>query len=176
MAHVLILYSTVDGHTRKICERLQQVIEQHAHRVTLASIAEQPDIDLSNCDKVVIGASIRYGKHHERVYRFVRQHRTALEGKPSAFFTVNVTARKPDKCEPHTNPYLKKFLREVGWRPQSEAVFAGRIEYRLYRFRDRTMIRFIMWLTKGPTDPSTAVEFTDWGRVEAFGHALSAQP
>ena len=174
MAHILIAYSTTDGHTRTICEHLKQVIEGHAHRVTLVSIADEPDLDLRPYDKIVVGASIRYGKHHERVYRFVRQHRTVLDGKPNAFFTVNVVARKPDKCEPDTNPYLKKFLQQVGWRPQAVAVFAGRIEYRLYRFRDRTMIRFIMWLTKGPTDPATAIAFTNWERVEAFGHALSA--
>jgi len=28
MARILILYSTTDGHTFKICQRLQQVIEQ----------------------------------------------------------------------------------------------------------------------------------------------------
>ena len=33
------------------------------------------------------------------------------------------------------------------------------------------MIRFIMLLTGGPTDPATVVEFTDWQRVEAFGRA-----
>jgi menaquinone-dependent protoporphyrinogen oxidase len=36
------------------------------------------------------------------------------------------------------------------------------------------MIRFIMWMTKGPTDPSTVVEFTDWDRVDAFGERLAA--
>jgi menaquinone-dependent protoporphyrinogen oxidase len=38
---------------------------------------------------------------------------------------------------------------------------------------DRTMIRFIMWMTKGPTDPTAVVEFTDWSRVEAFGAQLA---
>ncbi len=30
------------------------------------------------------------------------------------------------------------------------------------------MIRFIMWLTKGPTQPDACVDFTDWQAVEAF--------
>lgn len=33
---------------------------------------------------------------------------------------------------------------------------------------DRMVIRFIMWMTKGPTHPDAVVEFTDWARVEAF--------
>ena len=34
------------------------------------------------------------------------------------------------------------------------------------------MIRFIMWMTKGPTDLNANVDFTNWNEVEAFGQAL----
>jgi menaquinone-dependent protoporphyrinogen oxidase len=173
MAEILIVYSTVDGHTRKICRRLQQVIERRSHRVTLREIDDPSPLDWAAYDKVVVGASIRYGKHPERVYRFVTQHGAALDAKPNAFFTVNVVARKPEKCEPDTNPYMKKFLRQIAWKPKALAVFAGRIDYSLYRFWDRQTIRFIMFLTKGPTDLSTSVEFTNWDRVDAFGEFVA---
>jgi len=52
-------------------------------------------------------------------------------------------------------------------------VFAGRIHYARYRFWDRQVIRFIMWLTKGPTDPATDIEFTDWAQVDAFGRTVA---
>ena len=58
--------------------------------------------------------------------------------------------------------------------PQLGAAFAGKIDYRKYKSVDRFMIRFIMWLTDGPTDPSTAVEFTDWTKVEAFATEVAA--
>jgi menaquinone-dependent protoporphyrinogen oxidase len=35
------------------------------------------------------------------------------------------------------------------------------------------MIRFIMLITDGPTDPSTVIEYTDWGQVEAFAHRIA---
>ena len=35
------------------------------------------------------------------------------------------------------------------------------------------MIRLIMWITGGPTDPATVVEFTDWQQVEAFAQVVS---
>ncbi len=35
------------------------------------------------------------------------------------------------------------------------------------------MIRFIMWMTKGPTDPKSVVEFTDWKAVEKFAYDIS---
>lgn len=174
MANILIVYSTVDGHTIRICQRLQLVIEQQAHRVKLASVNDEPDADLQLFDKIVIGASIRYGKHRPQVYDFIERNKKVLESKPSAFFSVNVVARKPEKNRPETNPYMKQFQKEASWRPRELAVFAGKIDYRKYSFWDRQIIRLIMWITQGPTDTKTAVEFTNWKDVEAFGQRVCA--
>ena len=172
MTSVLIIYSTVDGQTRKICQRLQQVIEQEHHRVVLVAVNEADDAGLKRFDKIVIGASIRYGRHRPEVFDFVERNRTVLDGKPNAFFTVNVVARKPEKNRPETNPYLQKFLQQAAWRPRELAVFAGKIDYPKYGFWDRQVIRFIMWMTQGPTDPKSVVEFTNWEDVEAFGRRI----
>jgi menaquinone-dependent protoporphyrinogen oxidase len=52
-------------------------------------------------------------------------------------------------------------------------VFAGKLDYPRYGFWDRQIIRFIMLLTKGPTDPRAVVEFTDWHEVERFARTVS---
>ncbi|HCE08967.1 MAG TPA: menaquinone-dependent protoporphyrinogen IX dehydrogenase [Oxalobacteraceae bacterium] len=173
MAKILLLYSTTDGHTLKICNRLQQVIEQQAHQVTLAPVKDSRDIDLDSFDKIVIGASIRYGKHNPLVVDFVNRNAQVLECKSNAFFSVNIVARKPEKNRPDTNPYMQEFLRQISWHPKELAVFAGKLDYPRYGFLDRLMIRFIMLLTKGPTDPKLVVDFTDWRQVEAFGQSVT---
>ena len=174
MASILVIYSTTDGHTRRICERLRTVLERHGHQVTVASIRDEPLPELSVFDKIVIGASIRYGKHSPLVFDFVRRNQKILDSKPNAFFSVNVVARKPEKSRPETNPYVKKFLKRIAWKPKQLDVFAGRIDYPSYTPVDRMVIRLIMWITKGPTDPQAVVEFTDWRRVEAFGAVIAA--
>ena len=174
MASVLIIYSTTDGHTLKICQRLQQVIERQTHRAKLVSVNDEPDADLKRFDKIVIGASIRYGKHRPQVYDFIKKNEKVLASKPSAFFSVNVVARKPGKNRPETNPYIKQFRAKVSWQPKEWAVFAGKIDYQKYGFWDRHVIRFIMWITQGPTHPQTVTEFTDWEEVEAFGRRVCA--
>src|SRR6266702_2361830 len=127
MANILIIYSTTDGQTRKICLRLQQGIEQQEHQVTLADIQDAPQIDLTAFDKIVIGASIRYGKHIPQIVYFIEKNSLLLESKPNAFFSVNVVARKPEKRMPEHNPYLQKFLKRISWHPRQLAVFAGKI-------------------------------------------------
>lgn len=173
MANILIVYSTTDGHTKRICERIRRVVEAEKHQVVLAVINEKPVLDPEPFDKIVIGASIRYGKHRPVVYDFVRTNQAKLESMPSAFFSVNVVARKPEKNRPESNPYLQKFLKKVSWQPQRLAVFAGKIDYPIYTFWDRQIIRLIMWMTGGPTDPEAVVEFTDWKKVDDFGRLIA---
>ena len=173
MAQVLILYSTTDGHTVEICKRLKSVIEERGDSVELANLADSPRMDDFQFDKIVIGASIRYGKHQKTVYEFIRSNRETLEQYPNALFSVNVVARKPEKNTPETNPYLQKFLKQIDWKPQNLGVFAGKLVYPALGPVDRTMIRFIMWMTKGPTDPTGTYEFTDWNKVDEFGRMIA---
>ena len=144
----------------------------NAHQVTMLRLEENLPIDLRAFEQIVIGASIRYGTHSKQVVEFVRRHRQVLESKPSAFFSVNIVARKPEKNSPETNPYLRKFLAQTNWQPPLQAVFAGKLDYPRYRFFDRLMIRLIMKMTNGPTAPDTVIEFTDWAKVDDFAAAL----
>ena len=172
MAKVLLLYSTTDGHTVEICKRLGKVIEGEGDTVELANVADGPDLGNLEFDKVVIGASIRYGKHQKAVYDFVRDNQATLEAHPNALFSVNVVARKPEKNTPETNPYVKKFLRKIPWKPRLVGVFAGRLDYEIYDAVDRNIIRLIMWLTGGPTDLQTKVEYTDWDEVRQYASKI----
>ena len=107
-----------------------------------------------------------------QVYEYIKRYRQILDSRPNAFFSVNVVARKPEKNTPETNPYLKKFLKQIAWKPKHLAVFAGKLDYPMYSYWDKQIIRFIMWMTKGPTDPETVIDFTDWKQVESFGRLV----
>lgn len=169
----LIIYSTIDGQTLEICRKIKTLAEQAGEQVSLVTLEQAEALSLVDFDKVLIGASIRYGKHRPELYQFVNRNHAVLSAKINGFFTVNVVARKPLKNTPETNPYMQKFLKLSLWQPQQLAVFAGKIDYPKYSLFDRTMIRFIMWMTKGPTDLKGTFEFTDWGKVEAFGSHFS---
>ena len=173
MQKIVIIYSTVDGQTKTICERMRTVMSSQAD-IKLMDLNKIDDQQLNQADKVLVGASIRYGKHRPELFDFAKQYQAILDEKPNGFFTVNVVARKPEKNTPQTNPYMKKFLQLSPWQPKAQAVFAGKINYPQYGFFDRSMIRFIMWLTKGPTDTSGCYEFTDWEQVESFARDFVA--
>lgn len=170
----LFLYQTTDGQTLRITERLAQKVAANDHRVQIENLDQLPaQLALDDFDVIIVGASIRYGKHRPQVADFFQQHKAVLAQKRTAFFTVNVVARKPEKNTPETNPYIQKWLQQTGAEVDTLAVFAGRLLYPDYGFFDRFMIRLIMKITQGPTDISQKYEFTDWDKVDAFANALS---
>lgn len=170
MSKILIIYSSVHGQTRKVTDYLKQQLESFGDEVTCASIDTVPS--LAPFDKVVIGASIRHGKHNPAVYDFISRNRGALSDKASSFFSVSLVARKPAKNTPETNPYMQAFLAKTSWKPKLLAVFGGNLDYQGYNVLDRNIIRFIMWLTKGPTAADTKVEYTDWDKVSQYADRL----
>jgi len=171
--NTLIIYSTTDGQTLKISRRLEEKLKNHNHHITVYSIEESSKADLESFDQIIIGASIRYGHHSKQTFEFIEKNQKILETKPNAFFSVNLVARKPEKRSAETNPYTRKFLNKISWKPKRVAVFAGKLDYPRYPYWDRQIIRLIMWMTKGPTDPSTIIEYTDWKQVDNFALELS---
>ncbi|MGI9531460.1 menaquinone-dependent protoporphyrinogen IX dehydrogenase [Lutimonas sp.] len=167
----LILYASVDGQTLKICKFLVNCLQEKDEDVTLFEIDEFQG-SLDDYGKIVIGCSIRYGVHHKSVLDFINKNQTALESHKTVFFSVNLVARKPEKNQADTNPYVIKFLKSITWKPSLVEVFAGMLDYQKYPYFDRIMIQFIMWMTKGPTDRNAKIEYTDWKRVEAFSDSI----
>ena len=167
-----IIYSSTDGQTKKICEVIKQYLsnkEEHE----LISIDNISNVNLENFDNIIIGASIRYGKHNSKILRFVKKNFQFLQTKKNVFFSVNVVARKQGKDTPDTNPYIQKFLKKTKWRPGKLGVFAGKVDYPKYNFFNKQIIKFIMFITKGPTDTKKTYEFTNWDNVKSFAKEIN---
>ncbi len=169
---MLILYSTVDGHTKHICEYLEQKLIL-TKEITISSMEEASKHSLHEYKEVVIGASVRYGYHRKNVYEFINNNRELLNERKTAFFSLNLTARKPEKNTPETNPYIKKFLTKVKWDPTLKAVFAGRLDYPSLDCANKLAILFIMVITNGPKDINQVYELTNWEKVDELASAIS---
>jgi len=162
-----ILYATVDGHTTKICNEIVKTIKEKNIDVQLFTI-DNFTKNITDFDKFIIASSIRYGVHNKEIIAFINKNKAVLDTVKTAFFSVNLVARKPEKNTPETNPYVVKFFKKIDWKPTITEVFAGMLDYKKYKTFDRIMIQFIMWMTKGPTDKNIKIEYTNWKKVEAF--------
>lgn len=163
---VLLAYSTSDGHTKTIAQHIQRQLQQRGLICTVKPLAEVTMKDVCAYGTLVLGASVRYGKHQKSVYRFIQKNATILQAKPNVFFSVNVVARKAGKDTAQGNPYVRRFLQRIPWKPHHVAVLAGKINYPSYGWFDKHIIRFIMHITGGPTDISACFDFTNWQAID----------
>ena len=122
----LILFSTRDGQTREIASYLASELKELGIQADVANVHRIEEPQWENYDRVVIGASIRYGHYHSAFQEFVKKHATRLNSMPSAFYSVNLVARKPEKRTPQTNSYARKFLMNSQWRPVAVPSLPGR--------------------------------------------------
>lgn len=169
---ICILYSSHDGHTQKISEFLNEKLIELQADTKIHSIHGYKG-SLKDFNTVVIGANIRYGKHHPVVIEYINSNQAELEKIKSAFFSVNLVARKKEKNRPDTNPYFIKFMDSIDWKPDLTEVIAGRLDYKAYTFFDRLMIKLIMKITKGPTKTDEPIEYTDWNKVTGLAERIN---
>ena len=87
MSNSIIIYSSTDGHTKTICERIFN-FATNRNSIKIISLDEATKFDLSEFNKIIIGASIRYGKHSKNLYKFIELNKNILEQKKNVFFQL----------------------------------------------------------------------------------------
>lgn len=98
MKKALFLYSSREGQTKKILNYIEGELSNF--ECELVDLHTLDAIDFSVYDRVLIGASIRYGHLNKKLYQFIENNRQQLENHTKvAFFCVNLTARKEDKVK-----------------------------------------------------------------------------
>jgi menaquinone-dependent protoporphyrinogen oxidase len=163
-----LFYATRDGHSRKIAHHIARALSEReidTHPKDLAAAQPFPPT-LENGGVVVLIAAIRYGKLLPEALEFLAAYEK-LQTKPKlVFLVVNLTSRKPGKETPEGSVYIRKAIEKYKLAPAFARAIPGVLDYKRYTWRDRQLIRFIMLLTGGPTDPKTCIEYTPWDVVD----------
>jgi len=163
---VLVVYSTFDGQTARIAERMAEGLRKSGHQAVVREVQKAPA--LVDCDAVLVGGAIRYGHHSKALVKWVRAHVQGLDSRPNAFFSVCMSAGGPGARPKTAQEYLDRFESQTGWKPRIARSFAGACYYTRYNFFIRTMMKLIMTIAGGETDTSRNFEYTDWNEVERF--------
>jgi menaquinone-dependent protoporphyrinogen oxidase len=171
-----VFYATRDGQSRRIAERI-------ASRLAGCGIPSLPrDLadglparsSLAAARLAVVVAAVRYGRPLPEAEQFLSFCQTLREPPRLVLLSVNLTARKPGKDTVEGNAYLRKSIARHRLDPAFALAIAGRLDYSRYRWLDRQLIRFIMKLTGGPTDPKTCIDFTPWSVVDNVALRIAA--
>lgn len=175
MSEVLLVYASSHGHTAKIATRMAEAVRAEGLEVDLREVTAAGDADPVDYRGTIVGASLHAGHHQRQMADWVNHHRVALEGRPSAFFSVSLTAADDtEEAREATQECIAEFLDDTGWTPTRTIPVAGALQYREYDAFTRTLMRLKMRHGGHPTDASRDYDYTDWAAVERFGREFAA--
>ena len=173
MSHILIVYASHYGQTRKIAIRIAEVLRQEHHEVVLADARATEPPPPEPYDVVVLGSRVEAGRHASEILAYIRMHREQLGTIPTAFFSVSMAAARP-QAGPDPDAYLEATFHDLGWTPMCSVAFAGGLPYRSYGWFIRFLMKRISRSAGNTTDTSRNHEMTDWDAVRRFAGELAS--
>lgn len=170
---IALIYSTTEGHTRKIADHLATFLREKEHAINVIDVREIPtDFSLLEYDAVILGGSIHAGNFARPLKKFVEEQRDRLMGMAGGFFSVSLSAAEEiEEKKEEVQRYFDVFVEETGWHPLVFGAFAGAMPFSRYGFLKRMLMRSIgRQVEKGQAiDTKRDYEYTDWVSVEEFG-------
>jgi len=166
---VLVLYATIEGHTRKIAERAATKLEGAGQGVVLGDIREPGFAIPGRFDGVLICAPIHIGRYPSPVAQFLTDWKDALAQVPTALVSVSLGINSESAEErAEAEAYPAKLEKKTGFHIPKVYHAAGALKYLEYDFFKRALMRQIVAREGGPVDTSLDHEFTDWVALDAF--------
>jgi len=177
MTHILIVYGTTDGHTRKIAQVLAEDLRAGRCSVDIVDAAGSLwRLSPETYDGVIVAASVHIGDYQRTVARWVRMHAPMLNTMPTAFLSVCLAVLEKDPAaHQEISRIMHRFLTRCGWHPNITKLLAGAILYTRYGWLKRLMMKRIVGKAGGSTDTTRDHEYTDWNDLRAFGADFVAQ-
>jgi hypothetical protein len=153
---VLVVYSGRNPQAKTIALALADHLSHDGQTAELADADSSAIPPPADYDAVVIGSSVRFGRHPLALIDYIVHSRDRLATMPSFFFSVGPAGNHDD---------LDLMCRATGWRPTSSTVFEHQVP-------DRR--RFLHKLG-GRAPIATELAFAEASRVRAFALAIGEE-
>ena len=174
--HILIIYGSLEGQTKKIAHGIGDRLQLKGHDVTVLAAEHLPaGFTPRHYDAAIVGGAIHMNHYPRSISDFVTSHLDWLRHTTTGFFTVCMAIRSEHQgSRNQALAYSEDFLKQTGWRPARTATFAGAVKYTQYNFLTRYIMKRISKHEGGSTDTSRDHEYTDWASVERFADDFNA--
>jgi menaquinone-dependent protoporphyrinogen oxidase len=173
MTKILVAYHSHDGQTAKIAQRIGERLRAPDVVVDVVEAADASAPD--RYDVVVVGDSIRLGRHSKALVRYLRRHHEALRRVRVALFQVSMTSARSDEAHhAEAQRLVEQLVTKGDLKPRVVATFAGALSYTRYGWITRRVMRSIARREGNTTDTSRDHEYTDWTAVDQFADEVAA--
>lgn len=163
---ILVTFASRTGSTAEVADAIGKILSEGGSQVDV--IAMKDVKDLSSYQAVVVGSAIRASKWLPEAAEFVQRHHAELAQKRCALFTVCITMAMKN-AETYRSAVM-------GWiapvramvKPQSEGLFAGRLDFSKMPFnKDTLLFRISVALGIFPRG-----DHRDWSAIRSWAENL----
>ena len=166
---ILVLYATVEGHSRKVATRIAEHLDDRNYRTVIGDVREPGFTVPATFDAAFICAPIHAGRYPEPIARFIEDWKDALALVPTGFVSISLSiySHNPEEsAEAQTFP--EKLSMRTGFYASHVHHAAGALKYLENEYFKRCLMRQIAENEGVPVDMSRDYEFTDWDALEGF--------
>ncbi len=172
---ILLIYSSIEGHTASIVRFLEDELRKLHCIVTVAKATSEVQA-LATFDAVMVAAPIHAGQYANEIVEFVSKHSPELRNLPSLFYSIGLTVTSKDpKALVSLLDTTASFLKDAGWKPDKVEQIAGALLYTKYGFFKRMLMKSIMKKAGGDTDTSRDFVYTDWDALRTSVRQFTGQ-
>jgi menaquinone-dependent protoporphyrinogen oxidase len=154
MTHIVIVYGTTDGYTRKIAQVLAEDLRAKRCSVDVMDAAQTLwRVSPEGYDGVIVATSVHIGDYQRAVGRWVRFYAPTLNDMPTAFLSVCLAVLEGrTEARQEIVRVMQRFLAHCGWRPTITKMVAGARPHTRYGWLKRQMTKRIAAKAGGDTD------------------------
>jgi menaquinone-dependent protoporphyrinogen oxidase len=173
MMKILLAHHSHDGQTTKVAQRIAERLRASGLVVVDVDVDDAPAPD--GYPVVILGDSIRLGRHSRALVRYLRHHHEALAHRPVALFQVSMTSAGTDaEHAAEAQRLVEQLVKKADVQPRLVAAFAGVLRYPSYGWVTRRVMRSIARREGNATDTTRDHEYTDWHAVDRFADEVAA--
>lgn len=160
---ILIIYSTVEGQTRRITREIVAHLNQSGHVVDLVDATSPPaSLSIDTMHAIICAGPVHMGHFPLPLRQYVKQHNRELMARPGLFLSVSLTALEEDDTErAELDELVGAFSNETDWWPIAVHHAAGALKYTQYDYFRKWVLKRIAKAHGAATDTEHDHEFTD---------------
>jgi menaquinone-dependent protoporphyrinogen oxidase len=172
---ILVLFSTTEGHTRKLAQFAVARLRGCGHEARLHDVADPDRPDPAGFEAAFLLASVHIGHYQHSFVEFVGKSHNALNVIPTAFVSVSLSAAGDNPSDlAGIRACVDRLEHDTLWHPGAVYHAAGAMRFSAYGFFTKLAIKYIARRRGKSVKTSKDYDLTDYAGFEAFIHRFSA--
>ena len=162
---ILIAFSTVEGHTKKVANFLCEKIQNFGEEVVVFQVLDENSTQLvEDCDAVVLAAPVHERRHPKVFENWLASNREIISKRKSLMISISLKAAFAGGCE-EAQDYIDEMKMRTGFKPDHELLVAGAVKSGSYDYFESQIVEHVLLGQHDHSLTETEHEFTNWDRL-----------